>query len=56
MGAAEEFAKHLIDEHLDGIDATIVAQEGQIDAPESWELESVTYCNGKRIRTFRIAS
>lgn len=44
---------HMMD-HLVDAEAVVVAQSGQIDAPEDWELESVVYCNGKRIRTFKI--
>jgi hypothetical protein len=49
-----EAMEHLLD-HVKDVDAVVVAQEGQIDAPEGWVLESTVICNGKRIRTFRIA-
>lgn len=48
-----DFVDHLL-EHVGNADAVVVAQEGTIDAPEGWVLESVTYCNGKRIRTFSL--
>lgn len=51
---AEQFTEHLIESHLGDVDAIVVAQSGQVEAPEGWELESITYCNGKRIRKFRM--
>lgn len=50
----EDFVGHLLSEHLGDVGGIVVAQQGQIDAPEGWILESTTVCNGKRIRTYRI--
>jgi hypothetical protein len=51
--SVEEFVDH-IQNCLGPVDAAIVAQEGQIDAPEGWVLKGTEVIGGKRIRLYEI--